>query len=246
MGGGIPIIRSLKEGLVAERIDALFGILNGTSNYILSTMSNEGGEFDAVLRDAQAKGYAEMDPRFDVEEIDAARALVRLEENRVLTRGGELPTKVLVGAMVEVPSILMELDALMMRADFVSVGSNDLLQFMFAADRANPLVASRYDPLSVSALRALRRIRLAADKHGVPITLCGEMAADPLEAMALIGLGFRSISMAPAAIGPVKSMLLSLDCERLRQFIEARMEPLCTGNVRDDLRRFAELNSIEI
>lgn len=201
----------------------------------------------ALLRAAAGRELRLMIPMVSiVEEIDQARELIRLEENRVLTRGGELPTKVLVGAMVEVPSILMELDALMMRADFISVGSNDLLQFMFAADRANPLVASRYDPLSVSALRALRRIRFAADKHGVPITLCGEMAADPLEAMALIGLGFRSISMAPAAIGPVKSMLLSLDCERLRQFIEARMEPLCTGNVRDDLRRFAELNSVEI
>ena len=97
-----------------------------------------------------------------------------------------------------------------------------------------------------AALRALRRIRFAADKHGVPITLCGEMAADPLQAMALIGLGFRSISMAPAAIGPVKTMLLSLDSERLQNFVEARMEPDCTGSIRDDLRRFAELNSVEI
>ncbi len=201
----------------------------------------------ALLRAAAGRELRLMIPMVSiVEEIDAARELVRLEEQRVIARGGELPSKVLVGAMVEVPSILMELDALMTRADFVSVGSNDLLQFMFAADRANPLVASRYDPLSVSALRALLRIRHAADSHGVPVTLCGEMAADPLEAMALIGIGFRSISMAPAAIGPVKTMLLSLDSERLRQFIEARIEPKCTGSIRDDLRRFAELNSVEI
>jgi homoserine dehydrogenase len=88
VGGGIPIIRSLKEGLVAERIDAIFGILNGTSNYILSTMSNEGGEFDAVLRDAQAMGYAEMDPRFDVEGIDAAHKLAILIK---LAFGAKLP-----------------------------------------------------------------------------------------------------------------------------------------------------------
>jgi phosphotransferase system enzyme I (PtsP) len=148
--------------------------------------------------------------------------------------------------MVEVPSILMELDALMERVDFISVGSNDLLQFLFAADRANPLVASRYDPLSVSALRALRQIRVVADRHKVPITLCGEMAADPLQAMALIAIGFRSISMAPAAIGPVKSMILSVDCERLNSFVEKRLEPKQTGSLRDDLRRFAELNSVEI
>ncbi len=78
VGGGIPIIRSLKEGFVAERIETVYGILNGTSNYILSTMSNEGGEFTAVLRQAQAKGYAEMDPRLDIEGIDAAHKLAIL------------------------------------------------------------------------------------------------------------------------------------------------------------------------
>lgn len=201
----------------------------------------------AMLRAAAGRELRLMIPMVSiVSEIDAARELVRLEEERLAKRGGHAPTKVLIGAMIEVPSILMELDALMQRVDFVSVGSNDLLQFLFAADRANPLVASRYDSLSVSALRALRRIRFAADKHAVPFTLCGEMAADPLQAMALIGLGFRSISMAPAAIGPVKTMILSLDSDRLRNFVEARMEPHCTGSIRDDLRRFAELNSVEI
>lgn len=201
----------------------------------------------ALLRAASGRELRLMIPMVSiVEEIDAARELIALEEQRLRDRGGELPTKVLVGAMVEVPSILMELHALMERVDFVSVGSNDLLQFMFAADRANPLVASRYDPLSVSSLRALRRIREAADRHHVPVTLCGEMAADPLQAMALIGIGFRSISMAPAAIGPVKSMILSLDSERLASFIDARLQPQATGSVRDDLRRYAELNSVEI
>lgn len=78
VGGGIPIIRALKEGFVAERIDAIFGILNGTSNYVLSTMSNEGGEFNAVLRKAQEKGYAEMNPRLDIDGIDAAHKLAIL------------------------------------------------------------------------------------------------------------------------------------------------------------------------
>jgi homoserine dehydrogenase len=78
VGGGIPIIRALKEGFVAERIDAIFGILNGTSNYILSTMSNEGGEFNTVLRQAQEKGYAEMNPSLDIDGIDAAHKLTIL------------------------------------------------------------------------------------------------------------------------------------------------------------------------
>ncbi len=88
VGGGIPIIRALKEGFVAERIEAIFGILNGTSNYILSTMSNEGGEFAAVLRQAQAKGYAEKDPSFDIEGIDAAHKLAILIK---LAFGAKIP-----------------------------------------------------------------------------------------------------------------------------------------------------------
>ena len=88
VGGGIPIIRVLKEGFVAERIETIFGILNGTSNYILSTMSNEGGEFTEVLRQAQAKGYAEVDPRLDIEGIDAAHKLAILIK---LAFGAKIP-----------------------------------------------------------------------------------------------------------------------------------------------------------
>jgi phosphotransferase system enzyme I (PtsP) len=201
----------------------------------------------ALLRAAAGRELRVMIPMVStVEEIEKAREVIELEKVGQAARGHALPEKVLVGAMIEVPSILMELDALMERVDFVSVGSNDLLQFLFAADRSNPLVASRYDPLNVAALRALRRVVKAADTHEVPVTLCGEMAADPLGAMALIGLGFRSISMAPAAIGPVKTMILSLEYSRVKGFIEERLEPDRTGNLRDDLRRFAELNSIEI
>ena len=99
------------------------------------------------------------------------------------------PDRVLFGIMIEVPSILMELDAAMQRVDFVSVGSNDLLQFLYAADRSNPLVAGRYDPLSIAALRALLLVREAADRHNIPVTLCGEFAAQPLQALALVAAG---------------------------------------------------------
>ena len=100
-------------------------------------------------------------------------------------------------------------------ADFVSVGSNDLMQFLFAADRGNMRVSERFDALNPAALKALKLIADAANRHEVPLTLCGEMAGRPLEAMALIGLGFRSISMAPASVGPVKAMVLSLDAGNL-------------------------------
>jgi phosphotransferase system enzyme I (PtsP) len=152
---------------------------------------------------------------------------------------------VLLGVMIEVPSLLFELEALLPRVDFVSVGSNDLLQYFFAADRNNTRVSARYDALSAAPLRALAAIADAAAQHGRPLSLCGEMASRPLEAMALIGLGYRSISMAPASVGPVKSMILSLDAGELQCWLRAAL-PAAEGNVRPQLKRYAEEHGVEI
>ena len=106
--------------------------------------------------------------------------------------------------MIEAPSLLWHLDALLPLTDFVSVGTNDLMQYLFAADRGNPRVADRYDPLSPPALRALKAIQDACAETGTPVSVCGEMAGRPLEAFALVALGFERLSMPPAGIGPVK------------------------------------------
>src|SRR5262249_53414899 len=151
----------------------------------------------------------------DLAEFGAARALIDREVT-ILRRHGHLePKKLLIGAMIEVPAILWQLDRVLPLADFASVGSNDLMQFLFAVDRGNSLVAGRYDSLNPAGLMALRLIVEAAARHNVPLTLCGEMAGKPIEAMTLIGLGYRSISMAPASVGPVKAMVLSLDAADL-------------------------------
>jgi phosphotransferase system enzyme I (PtsP) len=147
--------------------------------------------------------------------------------------------------MIEVPSLLFELDALLPRVDFVSVGSNDLLQYFFAADRNNTRVAARYDALSAAPLRALGSIVDAARRHGRPVSLCGEMAGRPLEAMALIGLGYRSISMAAVSVGPVKAMILSLDVAELQRWLHEALRT-AEGNVRPQLKRYAEEHGIEI
>jgi phosphotransferase system enzyme I (PtsP) len=180
-----------------------------------------------------------------VGEVDMARALIDRELDLLRRRGTTGPTKVVLGVMLEVPSLLYELDALLPRVDFVSVGSNDLLQYFFAADRNNTRVAARYDALSAAPLRALASIVAAAQRHGRPVSLCGEMAGRPLEAMALIGLGFRSISMAPVSVGPVKAMILSLDAGELQRWL---LETLRTaeGNVRGQLKRYAEEHGVEI
>ena len=180
-----------------------------------------------------------------INELVTTRAMIERELAWVRGRGAKEPSTLRIGAMIEVPSILFELDQLMGQVDFVSVGSSDLMQFMFAADRGNPRVGNRYDTLSVAALRALKGIVIAGARHKVPVTLCGEMAGRPLESMALIGLGFRSLSMSPASLGPVKAMILSLDAGR----IGARLEELMaggTGSLRQALQQFAEGDSVEI
>jgi phosphotransferase system enzyme I (PtsP) len=203
-------------------------------------------QIQALLRAAAGRELSLMIPMVSaVAEVDAAKALIERESELLQRRGSQIPERLRIGAMIEVPGILYELDALMPRVEFVSVGSNDLLQFLFAADRSNAHVASRYDALSVPALKVLKRIVQAAARHQIPLALCGEMAGRPLEAMALIGLGYRSISMAPASIGPVKTMILSLEARRLAKAIDEMLETR-TGSLREELRRFAEANEVEV
>jgi len=200
----------------------------------------------ALLQAADGRPLDVMIPMITVaSEIDEARVWIEHERSRMEKRTGRPASRVRVGAMIEVPSILFEIESLMSRVDFISVGSNDLMQFLYAADRSNPKVAGLYDPLSVASLRALRTITEAGRRHHVQVNLCGEMAGRPLEAMALIGVGFRSISMAPASVGPVKAMVLSLDAGR----IEARMNELlthATGSVRADLLNFATRDGVQL
>ncbi len=200
----------------------------------------------ALLRAAQGRELRVMLPMIsDVSEFETARALIDRELTILKKHGRTEPSKLMVGAMIEVPALLWQLDSLLPLADFVSVGSNDLVQFLFAADRGNDRVSGRFDSLSPAALRAFRQIVLAADRHGTPLTLCGEMAGRPLEAMALVGLGFRSISMAPASVGPVKAMVLSLDAENLRRRLDTLLEERKTS-LREDLKRFAAETGVQI
>jgi phosphotransferase system enzyme I (PtsP) len=199
----------------------------------------------ALLRAAGGQELRVMIPMVSTaQEMDAVHALVQKEHDFVLSKGHDGPKKVLIGAMIEVPCLLFELDALMKKVDFVSVGSNDLMQFMFAADRTNARVGSRYDSLSPAPLRALKSLVKSAEKHKVPLTLCGEMAGRPIEALALIALGFRSLSMAPASIGPVKTMILSLDVSRAAKVVDDLLKK-GTTNIRERLDSFAKSEGIE-
>ncbi len=182
-------------------------------------------QVQALLRAASSRDLQVMLPMVsDAAEYEAARRIVDAELKMLAARGWKPPQSVKIGAMIEVPSILFELDRLLPMVDFASVGSNDLMQYLFAADRNNERVSHRYDALSPIMLRALRVIVEAANRYKKPLTLCGEIAGRPLEAMVLVALGFRSISMAPANIGPVKAMVLSLDAARMRSEVVKLVE----------------------
>ena len=202
----------------------------------------------ALLRAAVGHELRVMIPMLStVSEFRAVKGLIVKEQALAAKRGQPGPERVHFGAMIEVPSIIFLLDELMAEVDFVSVGSNDLLQYLFAADRTNARVAGRYDPLSIPALRVLRSIAEAGQRHGKPVTLCGEIGGGTIESMALLGLGYRTISMAPASIGPVKDMVLSVDIGRVKDLLdEAIAAPGGGRSIRDRLRKFAETDSVDI
>lgn len=202
----------------------------------------------ALLRAAAGQELKVMLPMVtEVAEIRAVRELMQKEIQRQSKLGEQLPKKLQFGAMLEVPALLWQLDELMEEVDFVSVGSNDLFQFTMAVDRGNARVSDRFDILGRPFLRVLRDIVRAGERIGTPVTLCGEMASKPLSAMALIGLGFRSVSMSPAAIGPVKTMMLALDAGALQTVLDAALDETRSHRpVRDILKEFAEQNGVPL
>ena len=157
-------------------------------------------------------------------EFDEARALFQEQIEWARKSHRKLPSRVEFGAMLEVPSLAEVLDLLLPKVDFLSIGTNDLTQFLFAADRADPRLAERYDWLSPAILRFLRRVSRQAREAGVPVRVCGEMGGRPLEAMALIGLGIEQFSITPAAVPPIKAMVRSLDAARVRLRVEQLLD----------------------
>jgi phosphotransferase system enzyme I (PtsP) len=178
-------------------------------------------------------------------EFDEAKRIFEAQRDWIASRHRVLPAQIRYGAMLEVPALAECLDLLLPKIDFLSIGTNDLTQFLFAADRAHPKLAERYDWLSPAILRFLRRASRPALERGIPVTVCGEMGGRTLEAMALLGLGIERLSITPIAVGPIKAMVRSLDLGKLR----AEMEGWLAGpppNMRQTLTRWAEANGVEL
>lgn len=169
------------------------------------------------------------------------------EVDRLRRAGHPVPSKLEVGAMVEVPSLLFELDQIMPEADFVSIGSNDLVQFLTAADRANPRVSKAYDPIALPRLRAIRLVVDAAARHGKPVTMCGELAGKPMEALALMAIGMTRLSMGPASIGPIKEMILNLELKPIQDEIAKALGAGASGqSVRALLTQWAAKQNLPL
>ena len=156
-------------------------------------------------------------------EYEEARALFEQQVEWVRARRSG-PARIEYGAMLEVPALAEALDLLLPKLDFLSIGTNDLTQFLFAADRADPRLAERYDWLSPAILRFLRRVVRTCGDYSVPVGVCGEMGGRTLEAMALLGLGLRRLSITPVAVGPMKAMIGSLDLSRVAPAVEGLLD----------------------
>lgn len=179
----------------------------------------------ALIRASRGKMLRLMFPMVTtVEEFEAARRLLDSEMEWAIKFGRDLPNKLQVGAMVETPSLAFSIDSLKGKADFLSVGTNDLMQFFFASDRDNARLSGRYDILSLPAMRLLQRMRQRAGDANLPITICGEAAGRPLEALALIALGYRKLSMQASRIAPVKLLVRSVEVSKLAPRVQAAMD----------------------
>ena len=206
------------------------------------------GQIRALLRAGGGRALRIMFPMIsEVAEFDAAKGMVERELTYLRQHGHALPERIDVGTMVEVPALLYQLDELLKRVDFLSVGSNDLFQFLFAVDRGNAKVSERFDTMSAPILRALRDIVQKANAAKKSASLCGEMASKPIGALALIALGYRSLSLSATGHGPVKALVLDLDARKA----EAVMMPLLDApsgsvSIRQKLKEFAETEGLSL
>lgn len=181
----------------------------------------------------------------DLSEFEEAKETLMIELDKEKRFNRPVPAKVNVGLMIEVPSVIFQLDEILQKADFISVGTNDLAQFVFACDRGNPRLSDRYDVLSAPFLRLMYEIVQKANKYGVYCSVCGEMGSNPIEAAALIGLGFRHISSSGSSYGRVKSMIRSLRVGEIEDYMQSLLKST-QKTLRPQLIAYAYDHGIEI
>ncbi|WP_417458405.1 phosphoenolpyruvate--protein phosphotransferase [Kordiimonas sp.] len=200
----------------------------------------------ALLYAASGRTLHVMFPMIaEVAELRRCKSILNKELVRLKKYDKEPPADVKVGCMLEVPSLAWQMDLLVKEVDFLSIGTNDLMQFFFACDRSNPRLANRYDLLAPPVLSFLHGIVQKCHQAGVPVTLCGEMGGRPIEAMALVALGLRRLSISPTSVGPVKRMIRSLNLKALEGFVASNISS-AEHSIRDKLIHFARDHNIKL
>ena len=154
----------------------------------------------------------------DVAELHDSLALIHQAHDELLEEGHAVPMP-RVGVMIEVPSAVYQAGSLARRVDFLSIGTNDLTQYLLAVDRNNPRVADLYDSLHPAVIRAILQVVESARVHGKPVSVCGEMAGDPAAAILLVGMGIESLSMSVASLPRVKWVIRNLTRERANEIL---------------------------
>lgn len=200
----------------------------------------------AFLRASKDKELNIMFPMIsNLEEFNEAKETLLIEIDKENKKGNGVPRKVNIGLMIEVPSVIYQLDEILKVADFISIGTNDLSQFIFACDRGNTRLNNRYDVLSVPFLRVMKEIVSKANDANVLCSVCGEMASNPIEALALVGLGYRNLSSSGSSFARVKSMIRSTSIEEIEDYMNTILES-SGENIRAGLMSYAYDHAIEI
>lgn len=200
----------------------------------------------ALLYAAQGRDLHVMFPMIaEVSELKRCKQIVNKELKRLEKHGRTPPKNIYVGCMLEIPALVYQLEALSKEVDFLSLGTNDLMQFFFACDRSTPALSGRYDMLAPQALRFLKTIEDTCRQLDVPISVCGEMGGQPLEFVALMGLGFRKFSVSPGAVGRIKRVIRQLDMPAIEDFISVAIESN-QRTIRDSLANFMRDRGVKI
>jgi phosphotransferase system enzyme I (PtsI) len=178
-------------------------------------------QLSAILRASAQKNIKVLIPMItELEEIEEVKTLFRLVKQELKQKGIPFDERIELGAMIEVPAAAALTDVLVKEVDYISIGTNDLIQYYLAVDRSNELVSYLFKPLHPSVLRLIKFIIETAQREKKEVAVCGEMAADPLSAIVLLGLGLRKFSMNPIFIPRIKNVLRSVEYKTAEEIVQ--------------------------